>query len=178
MKKLLVLLTVIVSVGFVAGCGVRLHNPPDDMRSLVYGYIDMEDAPTKLGYATIKQVKPKTKKPYWPSGSDGTGLFWHEKLPLGSYQLVAFGGSHWFKGSYHYDIPEYGKNDTAVVIKKTGLYYMGSYKYEKAGSFFNPKFELIKVNSPSEKAVLEKLLLLSSGTQWEGMIQDRLRSLQ
>lgn len=156
-----------------------MHNN-DPSASLVYGYIDMDEAPTSLSAATIKQYKPKPKddKPYW-HGSAVDGMFWFEYLLPGSYQLVTFGGSSWWRNAtYDYYMPEFEKNDTAVVIKKPGLYFLGAYKYKEAGSFFNPKFEVEQMGKPTELELLTKLLPYSSGTQWEAKIRKRMGELR
>jgi len=179
MRKAAVLLGLAVFMFIISGCGVRIHNPANDNASLVYGYIDMSEAPTKLGWASLKQLKPKTDKPYWGAGSNGTGVFWNEHITPGSYQLTEFGGgSFWKNATYTYAMPEYGKNDTAVVISKSGLYYLGSYKYKKEGSFFNPKFSIEKSKKPTEKEVLEMILPLSKGTSWEARIVKRMKALK
>ncbi len=179
MKKPTLFLSFVLGVFLVVGCGVRLYNPVDETRSLVFGFIDMKGAPTKMSNATLKQVKPLSKKPYWYMGTNGKGLFWDEQLPPGSYQLFSFGGhSFWRNASFTYNMPEFGKNETAVVIKKPGLYYVGSYKFEKTGSFFNPKFDLVKTDSPSEKEILQQLLALGIGTEWEKVIENRIRVLK
>jgi hypothetical protein len=179
MKKPLFFL-LLLSFALLQGCGVHMRNPPDPSASLVFGYMDMNDAPTGLTYATVKQYKPKPKddKPYWYA-STVDGIFWFEQLLPGSYQLVYFGGHSWWRNAkYDYYMPEFKKNDTAVVIKKPGIYFLGSYKYKDAGSFFNPKFEVEKMNRPTELELLTKLLPYSSGTQWEAMIKKRMEQLR
>jgi hypothetical protein len=178
MRRILTIMCLLLAVAVLAGCGTHLRNPADDTRSLAYGFVDMEDAPTKLAWATIKQMKPVKDKPYWGAGADGSGLFWNEHLEPGSYMLTSFGGHSVLRNaSYTYEMPEYGSNGTAKVIKKPGMYYMGAYKYTKEGSFFNPKFSIEPVESPTEREVLEMLLPLSTGTQWEAMIKARIAKL-
>ena len=92
MKKIFVVFMLLVAIGFLSGCATHLKNPADKTRSLVYGYIDMKKAPSKMSWGSIKQMKPKTDKPYWSIGADGKGMFWHEQLPPGSYMVVKFGG--------------------------------------------------------------------------------------
>ncbi len=179
MKKLALFLILVFPSLIFTGCAPRLYNPVDNSRALVYGYIDMEDAPTELSFVNFKQVLPKTKEPFWHGGTDGKGLFWQEQLPTGTYQLVSFGGSSfWRNANYTYNMPEFEKNETAVRIKGPGLHYLGTYKFKKEGTFFSPKFDIVKSRAPSEKEVLEKLLPLSAGTSWEGRIRNRLRELK
>ena len=174
------LLMLLLSFALLQGCGVHMRNPGDSSASLVIGYMDMADAPTNLTYATVKQYKPAPKddKPYWYA-STVDNMFWFEQLLPGSYQLVYFSGYSWWRSAkYDYHIPEYQKNETAIVIEKPGLHFLGSYKYKEDGSFFNPKFTVEKVNKPTELELLTKLLPYSSGTQWEAMIKKRIGELQ
>ena len=50
----------------LAGCGGGGHGRDinDPSNSLVFGYVDMADAPTKVTGAQIRQVAPPTDKPY------------------------------------------------------------------------------------------------------------------
>jgi len=170
----------LLCLALLQGCSAHMRNPKESNASLVYGFIDMDEAPTDLDYATVRQYKPKPvdDKPYWhAAGVDG--MFWYDQLVPGSYQLVSFGGSSWWRNaSYNYNMPDFQKNETALVIKQPGLFYLGAYKYKDAGSFFNPKFEMEKVTSPSEKELLTKLLPYSTGTQWEALIKKRLGALK
>lgn len=179
MKKILVFL-LLLSVALLQGCTAHMANPENANASLVYGFIDMDKAPTNLDYAVLRQYKPKPvdDKPFWHA-QGVEGMFWYDQLVPGSYQLVSFGGSSWWRNAqFSYNMPNFEKNDTALVMKKSGLYYLGAYKYKKAGSFFNPKFEIDKLSSPTEKEMLAKLLPYSTGTQWEALIQKRLGELK
>jgi len=179
MRRFFILSILLLCIIFFTGCAAHLKNPVDNTRSLVYGYMDMQKAPSKMEWGTIKQMKPKTDKPYWSMGTNGKGVFWHEQLPPGSYMLVEFGGHSMLRNAnYTYNMPEYGKNETAVVIKNPGLYYLGTYQYQKGGSFFNPQFDIVSVDSPNEKEVLELLLPLSNDTEWEKRIEYRIGELE
>lgn len=179
MRRVLILL-VLLAVAFLPGCAAHMHNPDESNASLVYGVIDMDEAPSGLDYASLRQYKPKPvdDKAYWnATGVDGA--FWYDQLVPGSYQLVSFGGSSWWKKTrYNYNMPNFEKNGTALVFKKPGLYFLGAYKYRDTGSFFNPKFDIEKVNSPTEKELLVRLLPYSTGTQWEALIKKRIGELK
>lgn len=166
----------------ISGCGggsLQLQEMEDNDRALVYGFIDMRDAPSDLKWVKIKQVTPETKKPYIYMGVKD-GAFFLDNLKPGSYQLANFGGTKWFllqERMYNYNFPDFGRNETGLRVTHGGLYYLGSYKYKKAGSFFNPKFDMAKAATPTEADVLEKVLPYSTGTRWERLIQARLRAL-
>jgi hypothetical protein len=157
-----------------------MHNPEKTNASLVYGFIDMDEAPSSLGHASLRQYKPKPidDNAYW--GAKGVdGMFWYDQLVPGSYQLVGFSGHDWWMNSgVSYSMPDFEKNDTAVAFTKPGLYFLGAYKYRKTGTFFFPKFEMEKVASPSEKDLLKKLMPYSTGTQWEALILKRIEVLK
>lgn len=171
---------VLLAAALLQGCAAHMHNPEDSNASLIYGAIDMDEAPSRLDYATLRQYKPipVDGKAYWHTGSVD-GVFWHDQIPPGSYQMVSFSGSSsWKNTNYTYNMPNFEKNSTALVIKKPGLYFLGSYKYRDTGSFFNPKFDIETAGSPTEKESLVKLLPLSSGTQWEALIKKRIGELK
>ncbi|MCI0529282.1 MAG: hypothetical protein L0Y56_17735 [Nitrospira sp.] len=148
--------------------------------SLVFGYLDMDEAPSKLDWVDMKQVHPKIDKPYYHMRLD-KGLFYFENVPPGSYQLSGFGsnGGFWSNTMYKYNIPRQSSEEARLIIKNPGIYYMGTFKFKKVktGFFEKEKFDLEAVNSPGEKELLQQLLPYSKGTQWENRIQKRLKVL-
>ncbi len=168
----------------LSGCAGGGHGRSidDPTNSLVFGYIDMSDAPTAVKYAQIMQVAPPTEKPYW--GTDvKDGLFYTSYLPPGSYQLASFGGSGFFKGEYQYTFPRQGRGATAVRISKPGIYYLGSYKYVKVktGMFQQGKFDIERVKTPTEAELLKRILDKDSeikNSGWAEKIRARLAQLK
>lgn len=153
----------------------------DPTNSLVFGYVDMDDAPTGIEYAKLQQVAPANEQGYWSLGVR-KGLFYSGYLPPGSYQLSRFGGSGFFAGEHAYNFPRQG-NQTALRIEKPGIYFLGSYKYktEKSGMFEPGKFSMQKVNKPTEAELLKRILDDGSGIKdsaWRDKIQARLRQLK
>ncbi|MDX1487590.1 MAG: hypothetical protein R3268_05270, partial [Acidiferrobacterales bacterium] len=65
------------------------------------------------------------------------------------------------------------------VIKKQGVYFVGSYKYKKikTGIFKPNQFDVEKTNSPSEKELLTQLLEYAKHPEWVRLIQNRLKEL-
>ncbi len=178
MKNLIGIFAIFI-VTVLAGC-THMHNPEQPNASLVYGYIDMDEAPTNVDIVTIRQYKPKPidNKPY-RSVDAVSGMFWYDQLVPGSYQLVEFGGSScWKNMAANYSMQDFSQNETALVIAKPGLYYMGAYKYRKVGGFFSNKFSIDRVDNPSEKEVLQRMLKYSKDTQWEAMIKKRIGMLK
>jgi hypothetical protein len=153
----------------------------DPTNSLVFGYIDMDDAPTGVDYASLMQVAPPTKAPYWSLGVR-KGLFYNIYLPPGSYQLSRLGGSGFFAGEHQYNFPRQG-NDTALRIAQPGIYFLGSFKYKKVrtGFFQGGKFGIEQVDKPTEADLLKRLLDDSSevrGSPWAEKIRARLKQLK
>ena len=153
----------------------------DSSNSLVFGYIDMADAPTSVAYASLVQVAPPSNAPYWALAVRW-GLFYHAALPPGSYQLSSFGGSGVFSGQHKYNFPRQG-SQTALRIAKPGIYYLGSFKYKKVstGMFEQGKFAIEKIDKPSEADLLK--LILDEGTDikssaWNDKIRTRLAQLK
>lgn len=179
MKRVL-RLSVVVLIAVLPGCTTHMLNPTDPNASLVYGFIDMSDAPSNVDYVTLRQYKPKPKdgNPY-RNAKAVDGLFWFDQLPPGTYQVVSFGGHSWWKNtSYSYSMHDFAKNETAITIQKPGLYYLGAYKYKKEGPFSSGKFSMIRLDSPTEKEILQRLLPYSTDTQWEAMIKKRIGALK
>src|SRR5256885_2258402 len=79
------LASALIALWLLAGCASsgpeRDINDPGN--SLVFGYIDMEDAPTSVDYASLVQVAPPSKTPYWGLAVR-KGLFYSAYLPPGT----------------------------------------------------------------------------------------------
>lgn len=177
-------LAMIAGLAFLlAACGTtgperRLDDPAN---SLVFGYIDMEEAPTKVQAAWLQQVAPPTETPYWSLGIN-KGLFYTGYLPPGTYQISKFAGSGFFAGNHAYNFPRQG-NATAVRIERPGIYFLGSFKYkpEKSGFFEAGKFSIERTTSPTEKELLTRILDGDSEIQdspWAEKIRARIRQLK
>lgn len=193
MKKALVL-TLICAIGLLtSGCGgcfwilgfggCPQGTPVDDRKapemSLIYGHLDMSDAPTPVDWLDMKQVHPKIKKPYYPMRLDG-GMFYFENVPRGSFQLTHFGGVGGFGGNRHeYDIPRQSKA-ARLRVSSPGIHYIGSFKYKdvKTGFFEQNKFDVETVSNPGEMELLQKLLEHTKGTKWQAAVRARLKELQ
>jgi hypothetical protein len=180
MRRRLALAT--LALALLAGCASGPERDINDpSNSLVFGYVDMDDAPTGISYASLMQVAPPTQEPYW-SLAVRKGLFYSAYLPPGSYQLSRFGGSGFWAGEHAYNFPRQG-NQTALRIQKPGIYFLGSYKYktEKSGMFEAGKFSMQKVNKPTEAELLKRMLDEGSeikDSAWRDKIQARLKQVK
>lgn len=172
-----------IAVSFLAGCAGGGHGRDinDPSNSLVFGYVDMADAPTKISGAQIMQVAPPTDKPYW--GTDvRDGMFYTYYLPPGSYKLATLHGSSFLKGDYRYTFPRQG-GEQGVRIDKPGIYFLGSYKYQnvKTGMFEQSKFDIARVKTPSEAELLQRMLDNDPELKksvWADKIRERIARLK
>lgn len=183
MKQRIGLVLGLIALGLLASCAsigpTRDINDPTN--SLVFGYINMDDAPTGVKSAWLRQVAPPSDTPYWGLGVNN-GLFYNSYLPLGSYQLSKFSGSGFFTGEHGYNFPRQG-NETALRITKPGIYFLGSFKYKKvkSGLFEQGKFSIEKINKPTETELLKRILDEDSEIKksaWDSKIRTRLAQLK
>lgn len=163
LKAILVLSLAALLLGGCATWGSI--DPKDESCSLVFGYIDMKDAPSDLDWVSIKQYGDK---PYYYHAATEDSLFFHIGMEPGSYQVDQFGGAGgipyvrrvFTSTFYKYNFGSRGRNDTAIRIAKPGIYYMGAYKFIKhdGGLFKADKFEMEPLKTPTEKDILQKLI--------------------
>lgn len=178
MKRTLLLILMIAAL-LTSGCmGGMISNPKSKDASLVYGFIDLKGGSTRglvrdVELTSVDEDKPAT----YYSGSIKFGLFFFSSIPPGSYMLTSFEGhgSTVLGYDYRYNLPPYSQSDYKLKIKKPGIYYMGSHKFNKAGK---KSFTLKRVKTPTEKQLLEWLLEEAIGTKWEPKIRARLKQLK
>lgn len=188
MKKALLLLTCLV----VAGCGGRRIKTHIPNTALLVAYFDMKDAPAHLEWAAVNQVgNPQS----WYLRIDD-GLVYAENLPAGTYYLSSFGGGDdtnclvrqcCFGGNHvqmSFNIPE--DRALALVKAKPGVNFMGSYRFvreskTKTGAVFKgmfasggSRFDLVPIDLPAEREVLQRLVQWIRDTGWEPVVRDRL----
>jgi len=182
MKRIWLILS-LVAVGLLVGCargGGYGRDINDPTNSLVFGYVDMSDAPTKINSATLQQVAPPSDKPYWHTNAHN-GFFHIAYLPQGSFQLTTLRGSGFWSGDVRYNFPRQGK-ENAVRITKPGIYFLGSFKYKRVrtGAFEGGKFDIERVSSPTEAELLQRILEDKEikGSAWEERIRQRLSGLK
>lgn len=135
----------------------------DHTLSVVFGYFDVEEAPSWGGvdWVSIKKFKPK--KAYYGTTVE-EGLFYHLGVSNNSsIQVDEFGrNTRWYSNAvYTYNFGGQGRNDTSTVINKPGVYFLGAYKYKHidSGSLFKAdSFDMEKSNTPTEKELFTRLL--------------------
>jgi hypothetical protein len=157
--KFLRSLAVLMTVAIAACGGTTPVASDDETLSLVFGYFDMKEAPTKVQWVGLKQYGGKDAGTYSLAVNDG--LFFHVGIEPGSYQVDKFGGSAFLRGDYVYNFGGKGRNTTAIRIQKPGIYFLGAHRYvNHAGQgFFAPdKFDMEPVKTPSEKELLQRVI--------------------
>ena len=183
MRQILVV-PLLAALALLAGCAGGGHGRDinDPSNSLVFGFVDMGDAPTKVSGAQVRQVAPPTDKPYWGMNVR-SGLFYTYYLPPGSYQLASLHGSSFMRGEVQYNFPRQGGGQTTVRIDKPGIYFLGAHKYKdvKTGFFEGGKFDIQRVDTPTEAQLLQRILDEEKeikGSVWEEKIRQRIARLK
>jgi len=148
----------------LGGCAGTPIDPKDESVSLVFGYFDMADAPSNLQWASLKRYD--AKEPVWYDMAARDGLIFHIGIGPGSYQVEKFGGQGGIpmltRAPHEYNFGTRGRNETAIRIQKSGVYFLGAYKYiDRPGGLFKAdKFQMKPMNEPSEKDLLQRLITL------------------
>jgi len=136
----------------------EIVDPNNKNVSLIYGYIEMREAKRTLNWLSFRRYRPSAQR-YYAKIYDG--LFYHIGVEHGSYQVEKF-GSYGNRSNHGmiFTFGASGKNQTAIKIKKPGLYNVGTYKYvaEKDRRGNRTKFSFKKSKIPSEKELLTELL--------------------
>jgi hypothetical protein len=168
----------LAALGLLAGCAVGGHDrsTDDPGNSLVFGYIDMAEAPTTISGASIVQVGPSSNEPSWDANARN-GLFYTYDVPPGSYQLASVSGSDLRKVNYEYDLPQQDLEQARIT--QPGIYFLGSYRYVNTGEAGG--FEVERMDTPTEAQLLQRILeedRTVKGSAWEARIRERLSQLR
>lgn len=175
-KKLYNILYYIGLTAFVSACSTAgyMDRPGEPGNSIVFGYIDMSDAPTELQWVSIKKMHPPSDTPYFQFFVDD-GMFYRPNLRPGSYKFWEFGGfSTLRQANYTFTFPPQGKGELDRQISKPGVYFAGCYKYEKVrtGIFSPGKFDLVRIGGNCEQEMLTRLEKWAKDPQWQRMISQ------
>lgn len=168
----------------LTGCGglsKKVDKQVDAKGTLVYGFIDMDEASTPLEHFWLRQAGPDPDKTCCALRTHD-GAFYRENIKPGAYQFTEFGGSGTIGSRMLYNANyftySFPRQTGGFHVKEPGLHYMGAFKFKKAGSFLNRKFDIEPIKSPSEKEVLEKILPYTEGTEWEARVRAHLKALK
>ncbi len=172
----------VILAGVLAGCsGFRpFQKPFHEEHSLVFGYMDMSDAPSSFRWITMKNINPGAN-----TGEYGffveDGMFYRTYVPSGRFKFHKFGGYSFSMGGREltYAFPRQGKQEIDPVIRKRGVHYVGSYKYVKEKApFLELRFSLKRIKKPDERELLTRLLRKKLHPSWKQIIEKRLREIK
>ena len=95
--------------------------------------------------------------------------------------MNSFGGfSRWRNANFTFELPrQYADDFRFKIDNKPGIHFLGSYKYKevKTGFFEQGKFDIVALNSPTERELLERLLKFTDDKTWEARIKKRIQEL-
>lgn len=183
-------ISLVLLLPLLISCGGKpvFKDPVRPNLSLALIYIDMQQAPSRSEWVSAKRLKPKTKKPYFRFGhvkDKNLGLINHNQyIEPGLYKFAAFGGvGRGFLNSnsiFEYAFPAQGRGLATMNVKKPGVYFVGSFRYVKVktGFFEAKKFDIERINKPTEKEVLTQFLPHMEEGRWKQMVKKRLRQLK
>ena len=177
---LLLTATLSILVSSCAGGDKFLHAPFADESSLVFGYIDMTDAPSDIRWIQMKKIRSESKTPYYSMRVE-KGMIYRAYVPDGLYKFDKFGGYSFRLGGIEmtYAFPSQGKQEIDPVIKGPGIYYVGAYKYQKLDApALEIRYRLVRVNQPTEEELLRRLLDKAVHPSWKERIEQRLKEIR
>jgi hypothetical protein len=165
----------------LAGCagGGQPVDAKDGRLSLVYGYFDMSDAPSKADWVWMRQYEPKAREATGYNLAAHEGVFFHVGVEPGSYQVEKFGSRGGFMSTpVEYNFGGRGRNGTAVRITAPGVYFVGAHRYVKhpGKGFFDPdRFDMLPAQAPGEKEILRRVV---QKLETDPELKDYTRQLQ
>ncbi len=196
MKKRWILVYLLVTIGLthcnsIVGELLSTSDPTFRERegsnlSIVFGYLNMKDSPAGLGWLEFKEyasgIKAPKRKATFLKIHDGY-LFWDDNVKPGSYYVYKFGDTHYsfemdtrFDYTYRFKVEP---NPTKIDIKKAGVYFVGSYKYNKIESGDDEaNFKMAPITSVTEIMLLKKMMKQAKGTQWKELIKNRMSEIR
>lgn len=155
----------------ISGCASFGEHEITDYKhtSIVYGWLDFSSVDGNSLYdGTIKQYSPPTDTPYYHIGAEkykGGFVYYFYGLPDGAFKLsdMTLQSCLLFMCSnsiYKYDFGTQGRV-ASIIIKKPGVYFMGSYKLAdiSTGFFEGDKFEVTRAKNPPSRKTLLKMVL-------------------
>jgi hypothetical protein len=167
----------------LASCGsgsqTQLENPKNEGMSFVYGFMDMEDAPTDLGWIDLERVSPRTEERFYHMRVD-EGVFYGEFMDPGSYVVSSFGAeASMFSTRTVYNV-SLQQSPFKLVVDKPGVYFVGSWKYHEVetGFFEQAKYGLEETERPTAAEVIRRILPHAQGTVWDAYLRRYAQSLQ
>lgn len=180
-------LWIVVIAFLVSGC-ISNSTPPRSMSqspkpnsSIVYGYIEMEEAPVALNQVFM-QLYTGTKYGREQRGTwfrVENDIFYKENVLPGTYIITGFGGAN-LKAEYWYELPYKGRGAYIVKVGKTpSVYFAGALKYKpvKKVHFSKGKFRVQRIKVKKVK-LLEQIRQYAKHPHWIKLIDKKIRRLK
>ena len=123
----------------------------DESLSLVYGYFDMKDAPTKVQWVGLKQYGGKEIGTYRMGVEDG--LFFHVGVEPGSTRSTS-SAAQASCAATTVQLRRQGPQQHSGAHQDPGVYFLGAHRYVA----HEGKFDMQPAKSPTEEEVLQRLI--------------------
>lgn len=156
------LFSCVAALGLVSACAfggdVERADPNDTSLSVVYGYIDMDEAPSDVDWVDVRNYD-RDDWVYTLWAKDG--FFSNIAVTPGPYQIDSF-GANTGNTLFSYDFGSQGRNESAIRIDRPGAYFLGAYEYREVdtGWLEEEKFQMQPVGQPDEREILIRVLEL------------------
>jgi hypothetical protein len=170
----------------ILGCATtpQLDEQKDDKKSLLFGYFKSGEK-DKLEEVNIAKL-PGPLTNMIVVNMEESGFFYAENIDPGKYQIMNFKYMSpqmlgvFIEVSYIFSIIADGSKPIEVEPGK--IVFLGSYQLGK-GKQFTPLINFgdvqgLKLDSPTEKELLEQLLIYGEKTKWKALIQKRINKLK
>lgn len=191
MKRLFRITIISILIIFLSGTIVisaKKSKGDPEKEALLFGCFDLTEIDSYLVNVNFMEYsEPKFKiKNFYVKLFDTYhgGLYIADQVKPGQYWLMAF-FTRKYGLQFQNKITEckvcYKPIEADLFTVKAGdIYFYGTYKYrvaQKAKLFSDGKFNLEKVDTPSEKELLQMALEKLKGSKWEAKIHERLAKL-
>lgn len=193
MKKRQVTSSLIVSaaiLGILTGTAPAVRQQASPPGAIICGAMDMSRIPARLDWVDLLRIDVDPVTIVTLKGSDG--LFWGTGIAPGQYRYLRYGGrdetgtkdlvylfppegvswAEFDPEQPDFDSADLGQRD--VVVTGPGLYWLGARRVSPEGP---TRYHTVTVNSPDEKAALERLLTIIEDPVQREIIQRRLNEI-
>jgi hypothetical protein len=157
----------LLCLALLAGCASTREITDFRNTSIVYGWVNMSEAPSPVSFGQALHLNPKDKYAYFNFAVqkfEGGYLFYHYGMDGGNYRLHNFGGQNCLLIFCSNTVHRYlfgEDSDYAFTLGKPGVYFLGAWDYRKVKTRFfeQGKFDFVKAKKPpTRRQMLEHLL--------------------
>lgn len=171
---------IMATLFLIGGCASSplVQPPANNNESLIFGYVDMRESRARLSGAVFKQISPPIEWPFHISNIHRFTVFYTQHgVQPGIYKMDNLRTIGGFQDSIVgvYDFPKSGKGEMDLKITKPGVYFVGSWKFKRLDG---DKFDIERLNSPTELEVISQVLPYAEDKYWKDMILARIEQLK